>query len=123
MKFSGICLVTGDVLRLTAFYQAALCVQAEGDAEHAEIIMDGASLAIFSDKGMEGMAPGSMQTAGSGRVTLGFEVEDVDAEYERIKALHVEFVMPPTTHPWGLRSFWFRDPDGHIIDFFSPVTA
>jgi catechol 2,3-dioxygenase-like lactoylglutathione lyase family enzyme len=48
-----------------------------------------------------------------------FEVEDVDAEYERLKALDVEFVMLPTTHPWGARSFWFRDPDGNIVDFFA----
>ena len=48
-----------------------------------------------------------------------FEMEDVDAEYERLKALDVEFVMLPTTHPWGARSFWFRDPDGNVVDFFA----
>jgi catechol 2,3-dioxygenase-like lactoylglutathione lyase family enzyme len=54
-----------------------------------------------------------------GSFTTMFEVEDVDAEYERLKALNVEFVMLPTTHPWGARSFWFRDPDGNIVDFFA----
>ena len=34
-------------------------------------------------------------------------------------AENVEFVMLPTTHPWGARSFWFRDPDGNIVDFFA----
>jgi uncharacterized glyoxalase superfamily protein PhnB len=67
------------------------------------------------------MAPRSMQGAGYGSFTTMFEVKDVDAEYERIKALNVEFVMLPTTHPWGARSFWFRDPDGNIIDFFTVV--
>ncbi len=32
-------------------------------------------------------------------------VEDVDAEYERLKPLGVVFVKPPQTHPWGSRSF------------------
>jgi uncharacterized glyoxalase superfamily protein PhnB len=68
---------------------------------------------------MESMAPLSMQGAGHGSFTTMFEAKDVDAEYERLKALDVEFVMPPTTHPWGARSFWFRDPDGNIVDFFA----
>jgi predicted enzyme related to lactoylglutathione lyase len=59
--------------------------------------------------------------AGYGSIPIVFKVNDVDAEYERIKTLGVEFIMLPTTHPWGARSFWFRDPDGNIIDFKSEV--
>ncbi len=29
----------------------------------------------------------------------------------------------PTTMPWGNRSLLFRDPDGNLINFFTPVTA
>ena len=119
MKFDGICLITQDVLALADFYSRALGAKAEGDAQHAEVHTAGAHLAIFSIEGMENMAPHSMQGAGYGSVTLGFEVQDVDAEYERIQALGVEFVMLPKTHPWGARSFWFRDPDGNIVDFFA----
>ncbi len=121
MKFDGICLITRDVPALANFYAQVLGVKAEGDEQHAEVHTEGAHLAIFSVDGMERMAPGSMQGAGSGTMTLGFEVEDVDAEYERIKDMRVEFIMLPTTHPWGARSFWFRDPDGNIVDFFSSL--
>jgi uncharacterized glyoxalase superfamily protein PhnB len=96
-----------------------LGVKAEGDEQHAELNTEGAHLAIFSIDGMEKMAPLSMQRAGYGSVTLGFEVKDVDVEYERLKTGGVEFVMLPRTHPWGSRSLWFRDPDGNIIDFFA----
>jgi predicted enzyme related to lactoylglutathione lyase len=71
---------------------------------------------------MEQMAPGSMEGAGAGNVTLAFEVQDVDAEYERLKSLAVEIVKPPASYPWGSRSVWFRDPDGNIIDFFARLT-
>ena len=47
----------------------------------------------------------------------------VDAEYERLKALGVEFVKLPKTHPWGSRSFWFRDLDGNIVDFVCVPTT
>jgi uncharacterized glyoxalase superfamily protein PhnB len=121
VKLVGICLVTDNVAALADFYAKVLGVEAKGDDVHAELSTEGAGIAIFSAEGMEGMAPGSMRGAGCGSFTTMFEVEDVDAEYERLKALNVEFVMLPTTHPWGARSFWFRDPDGNIVDFFAKL--
>ncbi len=123
MKFSGICLVTEDVPALVDFYAAVFGCRAQGDAQHAEFNLAGLSLAIFSKAGMEGMAPGSMHGAGYGSFTIGFEVADVDAEYARLQAFPLEIVKPPQTHPWGSRAFWFRDPDGNIIDIFSRVTV
>ena len=61
--------------------------------------------------------------AGSSNM-LEFEVADVDAEYVRPRSLAplaIEFVMPPRDLPWGNRSSYFRDPDGNLIDFFSPI--
>ena len=121
MKFVGICLVTNNVPVLVDFYTKVLGVQSEGDDVHAVLSTEGAGIAIFSTEAMESMAPRSTQGAGGGGFTTMFEVEDVDAEYERLKALSVDFVMVPTTHPWGARSFWFRDPDGNIVDFFATV--
>jgi uncharacterized glyoxalase superfamily protein PhnB len=69
---------------------------------------------------MENMAPGSLQGAGSGSVTLMFAVEDIEAEYARLQALGVPIVKPLQTHLWGSRSFWFRDPDGNLVDFYQP---
>ena len=33
-----------------------------------------------------------------------------------------DFVNEPTTMPWGNRSLLFRDPDGNLVNFFTPVT-
>jgi uncharacterized glyoxalase superfamily protein PhnB len=52
-------------------------------------------------------------------VILDFAVEDVDAEYPRIAALGVDWVMAPTTQPWGNRSVIFRDPAGNLVNVFS----
>jgi catechol 2,3-dioxygenase-like lactoylglutathione lyase family enzyme len=121
MKFTGICLVTENVAALVRFYSQILECQAEGGDTHAEFTLEGLSLAIFSRNGMEMMAPGSMQGAGRGGLTIAFEVGDVDKEFERLLALDVTFVKQPATYSWGARSFWFRDPDGNIIDFYSRV--
>ena len=121
MKFAGMCLITQDVLKLVRFYESVLGCQAVGDAQHADFDLGNAHLSIFTVKGMEEMAPGSMEKFGYGSFTLVFEVADVDAEYERLKGLDVTFVKPPQTHPWGARSLWFRDPDGNIVDFACQV--
>ncbi|MGD0068437.1 MAG: hypothetical protein ABSB76_34030 [Streptosporangiaceae bacterium] len=33
-----------------------------------------------------------------------------------------DFVTELTTMPWGNRSLLFRDPDGYLVNFFTPVT-
>jgi catechol 2,3-dioxygenase-like lactoylglutathione lyase family enzyme len=121
MKFSGICLITRDVRRLAAFYMEALGVEAELNDVHVEFDAHSTSMAIYSEDGMEEMAPRSMQGAGRGCFTINFQVESVDVEYERMRKLGVEFILLPKTHPWGARSMWFRDPDGNIVNFFCRV--
>jgi len=78
-------------------------------------------LSIFSSERTEKMASGCLKGAGYGSYTIEFEVEDVDQEFERLKAMNVEIVKPPTTQSWGRRSVWFRDPDGNIINFYANV--
>ncbi|MCU0522257.1 MAG: VOC family protein [Anaerolineae bacterium] len=123
MRFAGICLITKDVRALADFYAKVLGVEAIGDDTHVELRTQGAGLAIFSVEGMEQMAPGSMHGAGTGSIAIEFGVADVDVEYARLEALGVLFVKPPQTHPWGARSFWFRDPDGNIVDFYTVQAA
>jgi len=119
MKFTGICLITNNVPALMQFYAKVLGVEGSGNEVHAELKTDGGNIAIFSSDGMEKMAAGAMQGAGHGSITIGFEVEDLDAEYKRLKDLGVQFVMLPTAHRWGTKSFWFRGSDGNIVDFYA----
>jgi len=54
---------------------------------------------------------------------MEFKVEDVDRDYERLAGyLEHEIVQKPTTVPWGNKSFLFRDPDGNLVNLFTPVT-
>jgi lactoylglutathione lyase len=49
-------------------------------------------------------------------------VEDVDREYEELRAKGVHFVKPPTTFPWKQRIAYFEDPEGNLweISHFLP---
>ena len=44
-------------------------------------------------------------------------MEDVDAQYRRLKQAGVAGCTEPVTYPWGWRAFGFCDPDGNHIDF------
>jgi catechol 2,3-dioxygenase-like lactoylglutathione lyase family enzyme len=43
----------------------------------------------------------------------------VDAQYERLNALGVEFRSPPKDWPWGERACFFLDPEGNLVEIFS----
>lgn len=47
---------------------------------------------------------------------LGFKVDDCDAAYEELVAAGVASVTPPTDRPWGQRTAYLRDPDGHLVE-------
>lgn len=49
-------------------------------------------------------------------VFLTIEVDDVDAEYEHIKALNVPIEIELRDEPWGDRHFAIVDPNGIGID-------
>lgn len=54
---------------------------------------------------------------------LEFSVANVDEEYARLHGLVKQWVKGPTTQPWGTRSIYFRDPDGNLVDFFTPANS
>lgn len=57
------------------------------------------------------------QSAYTGKgVYLTIEVEDVDAEYKRIKALNIPIEIELRREPWGDRHFAIVDPNGVGID-------
>lgn len=47
---------------------------------------------------------------------LGFKVDDVDAAYAELIEAGAEGVTPPRDRPWGQRTAYVRDPDGHLIE-------
>lgn len=49
---------------------------------------------------------------------IAFDVTDIDAEYARLSAAGVTFLSEPQSLELvGLRSVYFRDPEGNILEF------
>jgi catechol 2,3-dioxygenase-like lactoylglutathione lyase family enzyme len=118
------CVITSDVKRLVDFYEPVLKLKAKWSGEdYAEFPTGVGVFAIFSAKAQEKYMPGASQASMNRSVILEFRVTDVDLEYRRLQGLVKVWAKPPSTQPWGTRSVYFRDPDGNLVDFFTPAAA
>ena len=123
MDFVSIRIITGDVARLADFYEKATGVHASRPSEDfAEISTACATLAIGSTRTVPLFAPGAARPADNRSVIIEFLVADVDGVHRRLAEFVENFVNEPTTMPWGNRSLLLRDPDGNLVNFFTPVT-
>jgi predicted enzyme related to lactoylglutathione lyase len=122
MKLVQSRIVTDDVEGLAAFYARLVETPVALNEYYVEVpagpMSVGFSKRRFTEYDEDSEARPGGQPRG-GEIILDFQVDDVDAEYDRILALEVDWVMPPTTQPWGNRSMIFRDPAGNLINVFS----
>ncbi|MFJ6985340.1 MULTISPECIES: VOC family protein [unclassified Streptomyces] len=123
MDFVSIRIITGDVAGLVAFYERATGARAVWATEDfAELRVGGATLAIAGTRTVPLFAPGSARPAANDTVITEFLVDDVDRVHRDLADAVPDFVTEPTTMPWGNRSLLLRDPDGNLVNFFTPVT-
>lgn len=123
MNFVSIRVITDNVKRLVNFYaQITGMPPSWGNDEFAELVSPAGTLAIASTRTIALFGANAAHAADNHSVIIEFRVDDVDSEYQKLRALSVDFVNEPTTQPWGNRSLLFRDPDGNLINFFTPIT-
>lgn len=46
---------------------------------------------------------------------------DADALYADLAERSVPFFQRPTDQPWGMRTAYFKDPDGHVWEIAQPI--
>lgn len=122
IQLTHVCLLTENVSRLTEFYQTVLGLQVTFKNEnYSELSAGNCTLAVFQRESHERLAPHSVETILNRSVMLEFQVENVDKEYERLQQCDIKFVKLLTSQPWGTRSFYFRDPDGNLVNFYTRI--
>jgi catechol 2,3-dioxygenase-like lactoylglutathione lyase family enzyme len=120
MKLSHARIITNDVPALARFYQQITGIVPLGNEDYKELRTDGDTLAIGSQRSMELYGAGAAVPAANRSAIVEFQVEDVDRERARIAGMVREFALEPTDQPWGNHSMLFRDPDGNLINFYTP---
>lgn len=77
---------------------------------------------IYLKTGLDTFKPKRIAgSAGEGLLVV-FVVENIDAEYARLRAEGVRVVTPIETEPWGERYFQVEDPNGVIIQLVQWMT-
>lgn len=125
MQLLSVRIITADIQRLTEFYAHVTGLSFRFySPEFAELQTNTAALAIGSTKTLQAFGGDQVAKAAENRTAIvEFKAEDVDRDYERLaEFLQPYIVQAPTTMPWGNRSLLFRDPDGNLVNFFTPVT-
>lgn len=121
-------IVTEDVGKLAGFYARLVGAQVALNDYYVEVPAGAASVGFSRRRFTEYREVQAARLAPErperpDEIILDFLAGDVDAEYERIAALGVTWIMPPATQPWGNRSMIFRDPGGNLVNVFSrPLT-
>ena len=123
MKLTHIRITASDLPKLRRFYEDITGLQAAGNEDYCELRTGGGIVAITSQRAVDLYANRGAEAAANRSAIVEFEVENVDRERERLAPLVKEWVLEPVTQPWGNRSMLFRDPDGNLINFYTPGYA
>lgn len=115
-------IMTSNVAATATFYIAHFGFRALFEADwyvHLQSEHDaGVNLAV-----LDGSHPTVPET-GRGRVSgliLNFEVEDPDAEYDRIRGAGLPILLERRDEDFGQRHFITADPNGVLIDIIKPI--
>jgi uncharacterized glyoxalase superfamily protein PhnB len=122
MKFASTRLVSADIKTMVGFYEMVTGQTAEWLAPvFAEIVTPSATLAFGSAETVALFKEGSAEPAANRTAIIEFQVDDVEAEFSRLRD-KVEVVHEPKMMPWGNRAAQFRDPEGTLVGLYTPAT-
>jgi predicted enzyme related to lactoylglutathione lyase len=125
MNLSSIRIITADIKRLVTFYERVTGMPFTWYTEDfAELRTPLGALAIGSTRTLALFGGAEVASPASNRsVIIEFQVADVDHHFQQLAGILGEAVVQqPTTMPWGNRSLLFRDTDGNLVNFFTPLT-
>jgi lactoylglutathione lyase len=122
------CLYADDMDRLVRFYRDTLGFHTQWNGgDFAEFETESGPLSLFmSSRKAFAQAIGESYIPPKG-INLAFEIAlwlpcfaDVDAEYERLAKLDVQFPTgAPITYSFGIRNFYVADPEGNLLEIGS----
>ncbi len=122
MKFASTRLIAADIKGMVAFYEMVTGLSADWLAPvFAEIVTPAATLAIGGAETVALWKPGSAEPGANRTAYIEFQVEDIDADYERLKD-KVQLVHELKMMPWGNKTFQFRDPEGTAVSLYMLAT-
>ena len=120
----AVILFVEDLPRSKAFYHEVLGldVEFEDDVSVGFKIEGLAFIVLQVDRARVQLQgePTATPSAGATAFLTHF-TEDVDALHANLVERRVSFFQTPTDQPWGMRTAYFKDPDGHVWEIAQPI--
>ncbi len=126
MNLISVRIITADIKQLAEFYEKITgTMLIFYTPEFAELKTKTATLAIGSSKTLQAFGGDHVAKAAENKTAIiEFKVTNVDEEYQKLAEFLAPYIVQvPTTMPWGNRSLLFRDPEGNLVNFFTPLAA
>ena len=129
MRFYGVRLLVDQFDTCFRFYRDVLGltpVWGEEGGRYAEFKAgDGASLALFKrDLMAEAVGTGDLppDARAQDRAAIILQVDDLEDTVSKLQAKGASLVTEPKDYPaWTIRAAHLRDPDGNLIELFTPL--
>jgi predicted enzyme related to lactoylglutathione lyase len=102
-------LIAQNPIALAKFYQKVFELDLPFDMGWIAFLSKDASQKIELHTASEGGSDTELPV-----ISIG--VDDLDATETAVRAAGAEVVYGPVTESWGLRRFFFRDPDGNLVN-------
>jgi len=112
-------LIVDDLDRALVFYTEVLGLRlGHRSGDFAQLDTGATRLSFYTREAMVKTIGFSLQPPAQDApgFEIGFKVPDVDAAFAELVAQGASPVTSPTTRPWGQRTAYIRDPDGHLIE-------
>ena len=100
---------TSDVDKASAFYKEILGL---------EVLMDLGWIRTYGSASKMTVQVSVMSEGGSGTTVpdMSIEVDDLEDALARVRKAGIPIEYGPATEPWGVRTFYVRDPFGKLIN-------
>jgi uncharacterized glyoxalase superfamily protein PhnB len=120
----AVILFVQDLERTKAFYHGrlALDVQFE-DAHSVGFQVEGTAFIALQVDRAHAQLQGAPTATSAAAATAFFATfsDDVDALHRDLVGRGVDFFQAPADQPWGMRTAYFKDPDGHVWEIAQPI--
>jgi catechol 2,3-dioxygenase-like lactoylglutathione lyase family enzyme len=122
MDFVSVRIITDNLDPMVEFYEKVTETTADRPAPvFAEFQYPTCTLALGHTSTAR-LFNNAARPAANETAIIEWMVDDVDAEYNRLKPIVSNWEQEPTLMPWGNKSILFRDPDGNLVNLFTPTT-
>lgn len=126
VQLASVRVITDDLPRLVRFYEIVTGATAQYlTDDFVELVTPSATFALSHPRRVAFISKHTPRPAANNSAIVEFLVDDAEALFARLQAEYgddLEVVQAPAMMPWGNLSVLVRDPDGALINLYTPMT-